>query len=252
MERLICTALVFLGGGTGCVIRLMVDGTSSYAFSPSNIAACLLIGITYGVGRYGIATNKYWLSFCNVGFLGGLSTFTPLAIYSLGQEQESIFMAMVLMAALLLGYTAMTVASATVTSTLVKVLSHGKYQLKMPPRAGMRYIFTYKQMALAAAQLKSLYELQQQSPSQDSNLVIKQLTSSRQLIASLDMMTRQYQQYAEQAKLYPQDLETFVAAAYDSGVLNEDECPRISSAELHQIAAFNQKHAQEQGLILAD
>ena len=142
MDRILCFMFVFFGGGLGCLTRLLVDGTSTEAFALSNIAACILIGVTYGTARYGIGTNKYWLSFFNVGFLGGLSTFTPLALYSLSAQQDNIFMALVVMVGLLLAYTALTVASALITTAAVKAFTHGKYQLKMTPRASMRYIFT--------------------------------------------------------------------------------------------------------------
>ena len=46
MDRILCFMFVFFGGGTGCLTRLLVDGTETYAFSPSNVAACILIGVT--------------------------------------------------------------------------------------------------------------------------------------------------------------------------------------------------------------
>ena len=124
MDRILCFMFVFFGGGTGCLIRLLVDGTSTQAFSPSNVAACILIGVTYGTARYGIATNKFWLSFFNVGFLGGLSTFTPLAIYSLSSQQENIFLAIVVMLGLLLAYTAMTIATTVLDRDLTNRQLH--------------------------------------------------------------------------------------------------------------------------------
>ena len=192
MDRILCFMFVFFGGGTGCLIRLLVDGTSTQAFSPSNVAACILIGVTYGTARYGIATNKFWLSFFNVGFLGGLSTFTPLAIYSLSSQQENIFLAIAVMLGLLLAYTAMTIASAALTSTAVKIFTHGRYQLKMQPRASMRYIFTYMQVAQAAVKIKSIYELQVKSTFPDGSVIEQQLNECRQVLGAIDLLEKQY------------------------------------------------------------
>ena len=248
MDRILCFMFVFFGGGTGCLIRLLVDGTSTQAFSPSNVAACILIGVTYGTARYGIATNKFWLSFFNVGFLGGLSTFTPLAIYALGSQQENIFLAIAVMLGLLLAYTAMTIASAALTSTAVKIFTHGKYQLKMQPRASMRYIFTYMQVAQAAVKIKSIYELQVKSTFPDGSVIEQQLNECRQVLGAIDLLEKQYQQYAQEAKIFPQDFRSFIEAAYDSGVLDEQKSPRLLTVEslnqIKEIVDYNLKCAK--------
>lgn len=247
MDRILCFMYVFFGGGTGCLIRLLVDGTASAAFTPSNMAACILIGVTYGTARYGIGTNKYWLSFFNVGFLGGLSTFTPLALYSLSAQQDNIFMAMMVMLGLLLAYTALTVASALITKAAVKAFTHGKYQLKMPPRASMRYIFTYMQVAQAAQQIKINYQAQQQSALPNGALIEQQLTECRQVLGAIDLLEKQYHQYATQSKLFPPDFRSFIESAYDSGILDEEKHPRLltvdSLQELKTIIDYNLKCA---------
>lgn len=248
MDRILCFMFVFFGGGLGCLTRLLVDGTSTEAFALSNIAACILIGVTYGTARYGIATNKFWLSFFNVGFLGGLSTFTPLALYALSAQQDSIFLALSVMLGLLLAYTAMTVVSAALTSLIVKLSTKGKYQLNMQPRASMRYIFTYMQVAQASAKIKSIYELQRKSNFPDGSVIEQQLNECRQVLSAIDLLEKQYHQYATSAHIYPQDFRSFIEAAYDSGVLDAAKSPRLLTVEqlneLKAIVDYNLKCAK--------
>ena len=92
MDRILCFMLIFFGGGLGCVCRLLLDGNDHSPFSVSNICACILMGISYALLCSRIwFNNKFIISFVNVGFLGGLSTFAPLAIYAL-QSHDGMLM----------------------------------------------------------------------------------------------------------------------------------------------------------------
>ena len=104
MDRILCFMLIFFGGGLGCLCRLLLDGNEHSPFSVSNICACILMGISYALLRARIwYNNKFIISFVNVGFLGGLSTFAPLAIYAL-QSHDGMFMKLFSMLGYLLSF----------------------------------------------------------------------------------------------------------------------------------------------------
>ena len=90
MDRALTLMVVFFGGGIGCVLRLLIDGNTTSPFTITNVCACLLMGMSYSLICYRVwLTNKFVISFVNVGFLGGLSTITPLAIYVLHTDLVS-------------------------------------------------------------------------------------------------------------------------------------------------------------------
>lgn len=89
MDRILALMLVFFGGGAGCLTRYLTSPDPGYPFMPANIAACLIIGSLYALTRYKVFTNPYVQSFVTVGFLGGLSTFTPLATYAIVQSEPT-------------------------------------------------------------------------------------------------------------------------------------------------------------------
>lgn len=90
MDRMLALMLVFFGGGAGCLTRYLTSPDPQNPFMPANLASCLIIGSLYALSRYKVITNPYVQSFVTVGFLGGLSTFTPLATYAI-VESEPLF-----------------------------------------------------------------------------------------------------------------------------------------------------------------
>lgn len=104
MDRILCFMLIFFGGGLGCLCRFLLDGNEHSPFSVSNFCACILIGISYSLLCSRIwFNNKFIISFVNVGFLGGLSTFAPLAIYAL-QSHDGMLMKLFSMLGYLLAF----------------------------------------------------------------------------------------------------------------------------------------------------
>lgn len=88
--------LIFFGGGFGCLIRYLSNLDGYHPFMPANIAACVIVGVVYCLTRYKILLNEYVQAFVNVGFLGGLSTFTPIATFALIEAEDSMLTAFVL------------------------------------------------------------------------------------------------------------------------------------------------------------
>lgn len=91
MDRMLCLMLVFFGGGIGCVTRYLLDQGYPHPFTPANILSCFAIGVCYALTRYRVLTNIYYQSFITIGLLGGLSTFTPLAMFALNQSNDTSF-----------------------------------------------------------------------------------------------------------------------------------------------------------------
>lgn len=80
--------LVFFGGGLGSLIRIYISPDSTEPFMWANIIACILAGHGYALTRYKVIQNEFLVAFYTIGFLGGLSTFTPLVMNSIQRAQE--------------------------------------------------------------------------------------------------------------------------------------------------------------------
>lgn len=124
MDRTLSLMLAFFGGGIGCLIRYLTTPDPGYPFMPANIAACLLIGIVYGLTRYKVFTNPYAQSFVTIGLLGGLSTFTPLATYALVQSETNILLSFLWFTGYLLIFFAISVVGYWCTATYCKKVLH--------------------------------------------------------------------------------------------------------------------------------
>lgn len=87
MDRPLCLMLIFFGGGLGSLIRVGISPDSSEPFMWANIIACILAGNGYALTRYKIIQNQFVTAFYTIGFLGGLSTFTPLVLNSINRAE---------------------------------------------------------------------------------------------------------------------------------------------------------------------
>lgn len=178
MDRLLALMLVFFGGGAGCLIRYLTSPDPGFPFMPANVAACLIIGSLYALTRYKVFTNPYVQSFVTVGFLGGLSTFTPLATYAIVQSEptfiKSFLWFIVYMAAFfviaVIAYapTAMycrkVLKLQPVPSIAAVVRQHQKNQIskeeqrKMQEAAALQYTSMLKELLVAKDMLAKLKE----------------------------------------------------------------------------------------------
>lgn len=104
MDRTLSLMLVFFGGGFGCLTRYLTTPDPSFPFTFANITACLVIGALYALTRYKVFTNPYAQSFISVGFLGGLSTFTPLATYAIASAEPTFLLSFVWFTVYLAGF----------------------------------------------------------------------------------------------------------------------------------------------------
>ncbi len=155
MDRVLCFMLIFFGGGLGCLVRLFLDGSHPSPWSPANIASCMLMGASYACICYRFyVNNKYILSFFNVGFLGGLSTFTPLALYGFLQQEENLFVAMGYLLGMLLFFVVVAIIGYIIA---VLVLQYGlKRQRSMSRLASGRYLYLFKSLLPQWQQIQTL------------------------------------------------------------------------------------------------
>lgn len=157
MNKLMFYMLVFFGGGFGCVTRFLIDGTDLHAFTISNIVACLLLGISYALYNYCIwSDNKFFHCFVNIGFLGGLSTFTPLAMFSIASAQDNLFIATAYLLGILLAYIVLCFAGYLSCNYFLKFVLKRKRQMSMLART--RYLFQYKMLLAEFDKVKAGFE----------------------------------------------------------------------------------------------
>lgn len=92
-ERLVELLLIFLGGGAGAVIRILMEAPSWGPWMPANFLACLLMGFSSALVQQGFfapRTASLWKALVHTGFLGGLSTFSVLSIAACAAAQGSL------------------------------------------------------------------------------------------------------------------------------------------------------------------
>ena len=81
--RLLELLLIFIGGGAGAVLRILMDAPSWGPWMPANFLACLLMGFSSALVQQGFFAPRaasLWKALIHTGFLGGLSTFSVLSI----------------------------------------------------------------------------------------------------------------------------------------------------------------------------
>lgn len=88
MDRPLCLMLIFFGGGLGSLIRVYISPDSTEPFMWANIIACILAGHGFALTRYKVIKNEFLIAFYSIGFLGGLSTFTPLVMNSIKRSES--------------------------------------------------------------------------------------------------------------------------------------------------------------------
>lgn len=79
--------IVFLGGGTGTVLRFLIGKVLPYSGTGfpwntflANLLGCLLIGLFTGyILRSGDDSQSAWVLFTTIGFCGGFTTFSSFA-----------------------------------------------------------------------------------------------------------------------------------------------------------------------------
>lgn len=157
MNKSMLYMLIFFGGGFGCLVRFLIDGTELHAFTICNIAACILLGISYALYNYRIwSDNKFFHCFVNIGFLGGLSTFTPLAMFSIASAQDNLFIATAYLLGILLAYVVLCFAGYISCNYFLRFVLKRSRQMSMLARS--RYLFQYKMLLVEFDKLKSAFE----------------------------------------------------------------------------------------------
>ena len=178
MDRILCYMYIFFGGGIGCTIRFFLDHDMHNPFTPSNVSACLLMGISYALFNYRVwLHNKFAHAFVNIGLLGGFSTFTPLALYSIATTQDSLLLAIPLLALVLLAYLGISIVSYFVTATLLQKIWHKERQLSQLARD--RLVFYYRPLAERFKTIQANYS---KLKSTEKNLYNEKELTSEELI----------------------------------------------------------------------
>ena len=219
MDRALTLMVVFFGGGIGCVLRLLIDGNTTNPFTITNVCACLLMGASYSLICYRVLlTNKFVISFVNVGFLGGLSTITPLAIYVLHTDLVSNWFM-----ALLIGY--------IVTSAVLQYGLHKKRHMSRLESGRNLAIYNsslpnYHQIKERYEQLKALninFKESQHDPIVGQMInELKVLTTNH--IMTLTSLNRQYIQNLKKEKCFLTPINEFTRISRDeSQFIGENE-----------------------------
>ncbi|MDO5532948.1 CrcB family protein [Sutterella sp.] len=106
-ERLRDLLLIFVGGGLGSVIRVMMDVPELGPWMPANFLACFLMGFSSAIVQQGVLPPSvlgWWKALMHTGFLGGLSTFSVLSIAGCMKYPENVFLAAWWLLVLLAGF----------------------------------------------------------------------------------------------------------------------------------------------------
>ena len=233
MDRALNLMVVFFGGGIGCVLRLLIDGNTTNPFTITNVCACLLMGASYSLICYRILlTNKFVISFVNVGFLGGLSTITPLAIYVLHTDLVSNwFMALLLLIGQIIFFVVVSVIGYIVTSAVLQYGLHKKRHMSRLESGRNLAIYTstlpnYHQIKERYEQLKALninFKESQHDPIVGQMInELKVLTTNH--IMTLTSLNRQYIQNLKKEKCVLTPINEFTRISRDeSQFIGENE-----------------------------
>lgn len=249
MDRALTLMLVFFGGGIGCVLRLYLDGITINPFTIANITACLLMGVSYAFSCYHIwVTNKFVLSFVNLGLLGGMSTFAPLVMFALNTDMANNW----LMSALILLGTLVFFVVVSVIGYIVTaaILQYGLHKPRYMSRLETgRNITIYKVSTLPQfAQMKQLYsELKSLNinlnESQHDPIVGKLLNELRertlQQMMTLVALNRNYQLNLQKEHCAPVTFNEFTRQARDEWQLLDEKDPTFSE-QMDYIRAMRQ------------
>ena len=233
MDRALNLMVVFFGGGIGCVLRLLIDGNTTNPFTITNVCACLLMGASYSLICYRVLlTNKFVISFVNVGFLGGLSTITPLAIYVLHTDLVSNwFMALLLLIGQIIFFVVVSVIGYIVTSAVLQYGLHKKRHMSRLESGRNLAIYTstlpnYHQIKERYEQLKALninFKESQHDPIVGQMInELKVLTTNH--IMTLTSLNRQYIQNLKKEKCVLTPINEFTRISRDeSQFIGENE-----------------------------
>ena len=233
MDRALTLMVVFFGGGIGCVLRLLIDGNTTNPFTITNVCACLLMGASYSLICYRVLlTNKFVISFVNVGFLGGLSTITPLAIYVLHTDLVSNwFMALLLLIGQLIFFVVVSVIGYIVTSAVLQYGLHKKRHMSRLESGRNLAIYNstlpnYHQIKERYEQLKALninFKESQHDPIVGQMInELKVLTTNH--IMTLTSLNRQYIQNLKKEKCVLTPINEFTRISRDeSQFIGENE-----------------------------
>ena len=233
MDRALTLMVVFFGGGIGCVLRLLIDGNTTNPFTITNVCACLLMGASYSLICYRVLlTNKFVISFVNVGFLGGLSTITPLAIYVLHTDLVSNwFMALLLLIGQIIFFVVVSVIGYIVTSAVLQYGLHKKRHMSRLESGRNLAIYNsslpnYHQIKERYEQLKALninFKESQHDP------IVGQLINELKVLTTNHIMTltslnRQYIQNLKKEKCFLTPINEFTRISRDeSQFIGENE-----------------------------
>lgn len=233
MDRALSLMLVFFGGGIGCVLRLLLDGNTSHPFTIANTCSCLLMGVSYSLICYRVLlVNKFVISFVNVGFLGGFSTITPLAVYALHTDLVSNwFMALLLLIGMLIFFVVVSVIGYIVTSAVLQYGLHKKRHMSRLESGRNLAIYSstlpsYHQIKERYEQLKVLnidFKESQHDPIVGQMInELKVLTTNH--IMTLTSLNRQYIQNLKKEKCVLTPINEFTRISRDeSQFIGENE-----------------------------
>ena len=232
MDKAFSFMLIFFGGGLGCLARFFIDGTELHAFSIANLTSCALMGVCYAMFNYSVlADHKFFHTFVNVGFLGGLSTFTPLAVYSLVSTEHNVFIASAMLCGILVVYSILSIATYFATAFVLKKYMHKHRRMSLLCR--YRFLVQYKMIIPRFAEIKALADelyasglnLNDKKPLpgvfEEKRNVLRQ--KAYDYVRMLLAFTEMYKEAMLKDKCHPHSLEDMLVDAVAKGDLGSPE-----------------------------
>lgn len=234
MDKAFTYMLIFFGGGLGCLSRFLIDGVDLNPFSVANVLACALMGISYAMFNYQVlADHKFFHCFINMGFLGGLSTFTPLAIFSLVTTDHNILLAIATIMGLLAAYSLVTIIAYYAGAYVLKHFMNKHRRMSLLAR--YRFIVQYK---ILVPRYKAIREKAEELYASGLNLKDKKplpgvfeekrvtlRNEAYDYIKILMGFTEMYKQAVERDRCRPHTLEDMLVDAVAKGDLGTPEKP---------------------------
>lgn len=127
-------ALIFIGGALGVSLRLLIS-IIDYPLKESlpdtlrflhgaDILSCSLIGIFLSLTTHDLIKNTQAKAFLQTGFLGGLSSFSVLAVFLV--KDESFVLSTLTIVCELFFFITVTAISYAITQSILKLISNKK------------------------------------------------------------------------------------------------------------------------------
>ncbi|SPT70906.1 fluoride efflux transporter FluC [Anaerobiospirillum thomasii] len=125
---------IFLGGALGACLRLFLSMLDSPLYDrlpltisflhTADILSCALIGILYCLIVHSLIRGPYLRAFLQTGFLGGLSSFSVLAVFL--AREHSYILSVLIIALELIFFVILCAISFAITLSILRLIAYKK------------------------------------------------------------------------------------------------------------------------------